>query len=151
MVLRSILLADDLLEDSAPALDEAVLLAKTTGAKLTLVTVVSLVSTGFGVPVPMGDTVPALLDATRKRLEAQKARILALGVSHVETALLEGDPVEEVVNYAEKHRPDLIVVGSRGLSAGGRFFLGSVSDGILHHVRCSVLVAKASSGEKKGT
>jgi len=149
MVIRSILVADDMLEDSVPALEEAVLIAKTTGAKLTLVTVVSLVSTGFGVPVPMGDTVSTLLEATGKRLEAQKARVLAQGVSHVDTALLEGDPVEEVVDYAEEHRPDLIVVGSRGLSAGGRFLLGSVSDGILHHVRCSVLVVKAPPVEKK--
>jgi len=143
MPFRSILVADDMLEDSQPALDEAVTLAKLAQAKLTIVTVVSVVSPSFGVPVPVGDSFAALLEAAAKRLEALKQRLLTEGLPEVETALLEGNPVDRVVEFAEKHRPDLIVVGSRGLSTAGRFLLGSVSDGILHHVHCSVLVVKA--------
>jgi nucleotide-binding universal stress UspA family protein len=142
MTIRSVLVADDMLEGSQPALEEAVSLAKMANAKLTLVSVISVVSPGFGIPVPIGESFAALLDEAKKRLEAQKARLLAEGVREVETVFLEGDPVDQVVLYAEKHRPDLIVVGSRGLSTAGRFFLGSVSDGILHHVHCSVLVVK---------
>jgi len=143
MPFQSVLVADDMLDASQPALAEAVNIAKLSHAKLTLVTVISLISPSFGVPVPIGDSFDALLEAAKRRLEAQKARILAEGVPEVETALLEGDPVDRVVQYAEKHRPDLIVVGSRGLSTAGRFLLGSVSDGIIHHVHCSVLVVKA--------
>jgi nucleotide-binding universal stress UspA family protein len=143
MPIRSILVADDMLEASRAALDEAVDLAKLTGAKLTVVTVISVVSPGFGIPVPIGDSFDALLEAAKKRLVAQKERLLSSGVREVETALLEGDPVEEVVQYAAKHLPDLIVVGSRGLSTAGRFLLGSVSDGIVHHVHCSVLIVKS--------
>lgn len=142
MARLSILVADDMLEDTQRALEQAVNLAKLAGAKLTIVTVVSLVSPGFGIPVPIGDSFPAILDAANKRLAAQKARILAEGVPEVETALLEGDPVDQVVKYAAEHPTDLIVVGSRELSAAGRFLLGSVSDGIIHHVHCSVLVVK---------
>jgi nucleotide-binding universal stress UspA family protein len=148
MTMRSILVADDMLEVSQPALDEAVALAKISGAKLTIVTVISVVSPSFGVPVPMGDSFAALLESARKRLDAVRARLLTEGVREVETALLEGDPVDRVVDYAEKHRPDLIVVGSRGLSTAGRFLLGSVSDGILHHAHCSVLVVKSSPAAK---
>jgi nucleotide-binding universal stress UspA family protein len=143
MPIRSILVADDMLEASRAALDEAVDLAKLTGAKLTVVTVISVVSPGFGIPVPIGDSFDALLEAAKKRLVAQKERLLSSGVREVETALLEGDPVEEVVQYAAKNLPDLIVVGSRGLSTAGRFLLGSVSDGIVHHVHCSVLIVKS--------
>jgi nucleotide-binding universal stress UspA family protein len=142
MPFRSIVVADDMLEDSQLALDEAVELAKLARAKLTIVTVVSVVSPSFGVPVPVGDSFAALLEAAAKRLEAMKQRLLSEGVSEVETALLEGNPVDRVVEFAQKHPPDLIVVGSRGLSTAGRFLLGSVSDGILHHVHCSVLVVK---------
>jgi nucleotide-binding universal stress UspA family protein len=148
MTFQSVLVADDMLEASQQALDEAVSIAKLAHAKLTLVTVISVVSPAFGVPVPIGDSFTALLEAARKRLESLKARLLSEGVPEVETALLEGDPVDQVVSYAEKHRPDLIVVGSRGLSTAGRFLLGSVSDGILHHVHCSVLVVKAAPPPK---
>jgi len=149
MTFQSVLVADDMLEASQHALDEGVNLAKLSGAKLTLVTVISVVSPGFGIPVPIGDSFAALLESAKKRLEALKTRLLAEGVREVETALLEGDPVDQVVAYAEKHRPDLIVVGSRGLSTAGRFLLGSVSDGIIHHAHCSVLVVKTPPAPKK--
>jgi len=142
MTFRSILVADDMLEASQPALDEAVALAKLLRAKLTIVTVIPMVSPAFGVPVPIGDSFAALLESATKRLEAVKDRLLQEGVVEVETALMEGDPVDGVVGFVEKHHPDLIVVGSRGLSAAGRFLLGSVSDGILHHTHCSVLVVR---------
>ena len=142
MAFRSILVADDMMEDSQAALNEAVSLAKISHAKLTILTVISVVSPAFGVPVPMGDSFAAILEAATKRLDAMKQRLLAEGVTDVETHLLEGDPVDRVVGFAEKAHPDLIVVGSRGLSATGRFLLGSVSDGILHHTHCSVLVVR---------
>ncbi len=148
MVLRSVLVADDMLDDSQAALDQAVDLAKLARAKLTIVTVVSVVSPSFGVPVPIGDSFTALLESATKRLEALKQRLLTEGVTEVETALLEGNPVDQVVQFVEKHHPDIIVVGSRGLSTAGRFLLGSVSDGILHHVHCSVLVVKSPATPK---
>lgn len=143
MPFRSILVADDMLEVSQPALDEAVYLAKLCRAKLTVVSAIPVVSPSFGVPVPMGDSFTALMEAAEKRLDALKAKLEKDGVPEVETALLEGDPVDGVVGFVQKQPPDLIVVGSRGLSAAGRFLLGSVSDGILHHVHCSVLVVRA--------
>lgn len=142
MAIRSVLVADDMLEASELALDEAISIAKLAGAKLMIVTVISVISPSFGVPVPIGESFAALLEQAKKRLEAQKARILHEGVREVETTLLEGDPVDQVVEFAKEKKPDLIVVGSRGLSTAGRFLLGSVSDGILHHVHCSVLVVK---------
>jgi nucleotide-binding universal stress UspA family protein len=142
MPFRSILVADDMLEDSQPALDEAVRLAKLVRAKLIIVTAIPMVSPAFGVPVPIGDSFTALLESASKRMDALKERLIAEGVPEVETALLEGDPVEGVVQFVERNHPELIVVGSRGLSAAGRFFLGSVSDGILHHTHCSVLVVR---------
>jgi len=151
MAFRSILVADDMMESSQAALDEAVSLARISRGKLTIATVISIVSPAFGVPVPIGDSLDALIESAKKRLEALKERLLTEGLSEVETVLLEGDPVDRVVEFAGKNRPDLIVVGSRGLSAAGRFLLGSVSDGILHHVHCSVLVVKSTPAPRSGT
>lgn len=51
-----------------------------------------------------------------------------------------GHPVSTILTVAERIKPDLIVVGSRNQSEVSRIFLGSVSDGVLHHAECSVLV-----------
>ncbi|HXQ79285.1 MAG: universal stress protein [Thermoplasmata archaeon] len=149
MTFRSILVADDMLEVSEHALQEAVDIAKMTRAKLTLLSVIPMISASYPIPVPVGDSMPSQIEVMNRRLEAQRVRLLTAGLSEVETVLLEGDPVDKVVEYAQQHRPDLIVVGSRGLSAAGRFLLGSVSDGILHHVHCSVLVVKPPAGSSR--
>jgi nucleotide-binding universal stress UspA family protein len=143
MTLRSIVVAYDGSPQSIAALDEAADLARETGGRLAIVAAVSLVAQGFGVSLPPGEGAERMLEESRKALAAEKARLAAHGLARVETHLLEGDPVAGIVAYADKHSVDLVVVGSRGLGGPGRFFLGSVSDGILHHAGCSVLVVKS--------
>ena len=53
-----------------------------------------------------------------------------------------GSPAWEVLNKADDFKPDLIVAGSQGRSAVGRFFLGSISQKILTEAHCSVRVAR---------
>jgi len=52
-----------------------------------------------------------------------------------------GNPAEELLREADAWQPDLIVVGSHGRSAIGRFFLGSVSQIVAEGASCSVRVA----------
>jgi nucleotide-binding universal stress UspA family protein len=56
-----------------------------------------------------------------------------------------GSPTWEIIDKADKWKPDLVVVGSHGRSAIGRFFLGSVSQKILTEARCSVRVGRQSN------
>jgi nucleotide-binding universal stress UspA family protein len=53
-----------------------------------------------------------------------------------------GHPVDKIVSVAEEEQADLIVLGSRGLGGFQRFLLGSVSDGVLHHAHCPVLIVR---------
>ena len=53
-----------------------------------------------------------------------------------------GSPAREVLTKADNFKPDLIVAGSQGRSAVGRFFLGSISQKILTEAHCSVRVAR---------
>jgi len=53
-----------------------------------------------------------------------------------------GQPVETIIKVADDERADLVVVGSRGLGGFQRLMLGSVSDGVLHHSHCPVLVVR---------
>ncbi|HEU4388433.1 MAG TPA: universal stress protein [Blastocatellia bacterium] len=61
-----------------------------------------------------------------------------------------GSPVPRILSDAEAWKPDLIVVGSHGRSALGRFFLGSVSQAIVKEAPCSVRVGRARDTETNG-
>ncbi len=145
MTLKSVLVAYDGTQPSRAALDTAVEIAASSGGTLTLVCVIPVIAAAYGIEMPPGTSVAETIEAARTMLANEKLALAKRGVVHVETALLEGNPVDRIVEYAEKHPADLLVVGSRRLSEAGRFFLGSVSDGILHHARCSVLVVKSSA------
>lgn len=61
----------------------------------------------------------------------------------VSTEVLEGSPESTIVETAEKMAADLIIVGSHGYNTWQRLLLGSVSDSVVHHAPCSVLVVRA--------
>jgi len=58
-----------------------------------------------------------------------------------------GSPNWEVFSKAQEWDADLIVVGSHGRTALGRFFLGSISQWLLNEARCSVRVARGKIDE----
>jgi nucleotide-binding universal stress UspA family protein len=58
------------------------------------------------------------------------------------TKLASGDPVEEIIRYADTIEADLIVVGSRGHGAVSSVLLGSVSRGVLHNANRPVAVVR---------
>lgn len=60
----------------------------------------------------------------------------------VETSVVSGSPREVIVDEAKAWGADLIVVGSHGYGFWDRMLLGSVSDAVIHHAPCSVLVVR---------
>ncbi len=63
----------------------------------------------------------------------------------VETEVRLGTPARVIVDEAKEWQADLIVVGSHGRGFWGRLTLGSVSDAVVHHAPCSVLIARQES------
>jgi len=59
------------------------------------------------------------------------------------TELLNGSPESRIVEKAEESQADLIIVGSHGYNRWERLLLGSVSDSVIHHAPCSVLVVRS--------
>jgi nucleotide-binding universal stress UspA family protein len=59
-----------------------------------------------------------------------------------ETHFRSGDPDKEILRAAESLGVGLIVVGSRGLGALSRALMGSVSDSVVKHAHCPVLVVR---------
>jgi nucleotide-binding universal stress UspA family protein len=76
-----------------------------------------------------------------KILQDGEQRISATGVQ-VEKKLVEGHTVQEIVRAANDGNFDLIVIGGRGVSHIREMLLGSVTDGVIHHAHCAVLVMK---------
>jgi nucleotide-binding universal stress UspA family protein len=62
----------------------------------------------------------------------------------ITTDVLYGTPESRIVETAEEMHADLIVIGSHGYKTWERMLLGSVSNSVVHHAPCSVLVVRAN-------
>jgi nucleotide-binding universal stress UspA family protein len=60
-----------------------------------------------------------------------------------------GEVAEEVVDLAEELEADMIVVGTRGRSVIGRALMGNVSDSLIRHASCPVVVARSQKTDDK--
>ena len=56
--------------------------------------------------------------------------------------LARGDAATEIIKYIHEHEIDMVVCGSRGLSAVSSWLLGSLSRKLVHYAGCSVLIVK---------
>lgn len=60
----------------------------------------------------------------------------------ITTAILNGSPKSVIIEEAETFGADLIIVGSHGYGAVKRFMLGSVSQAVALHAKCSVEIIR---------
>ena len=60
----------------------------------------------------------------------------------VDTRVRSGKPAVEILDVADELDAEMIALGSRGLGAVARFFLGSVAERVARHAPCAVLVAR---------
>jgi nucleotide-binding universal stress UspA family protein len=71
----------------------------------------------------------------------------------VTSEIIQGSPREVILDEAARWGADLIVMGSHGYGDWSRFLLGSVSQSVVTHAKCSVEIVKRSEmvveGEKK--
>jgi nucleotide-binding universal stress UspA family protein len=78
----------------------------------------------------------------RSWVEGQGRRIQAERAKSTKAHLAFGKPDQEIVKLGEDLHAGLVVVGSRGLGALRRVLIGSVSDSVVRHAQCSVLVVR---------
>lgn len=158
---RRILVAIDFSAASESALRRAIWLATQSGAQLTVIHVlldrpgVALFEPGIGgiweggngtVEVPLGiDQVrqqAALADAEsrlRKLLAGQSTQ-----PAGIDTRILVGEPFVEITRFAIREKVDLVVTGSRGLSAWEQFLVGSTATKVIRKCPGSVWIEQNS-------
>lgn len=129
-------------EESLRALALACRLSKGMGEPLVIVTVVPPPPIYPADTVPISYELPKVVESYRSMLERARADAQGQGATDVEVQLLEGPVVDLLVKFAKERAPAILVMGARGLSAGARLFLGSVSDAVVHHANCPVLVVR---------
>ena len=85
----------------------------------------------------------ATLDNTLLKLKTITDKTLKIS-----SEIIQGSPAKVIVDEAESWGADLIVMGSRGLGVWNRLLLGSVSNAVVHHAKCSVEVVRTPQPDK---
>jgi nucleotide-binding universal stress UspA family protein len=151
MAIRKILVAVDGSKPSLIASVQAIDISKTLNAEMTAIYVVSpdirynyLEDTITPrLPRALKDVMMIAMQTGEKHLDKVKQKAREKDV-RVKTDVIIGisSVVKEIVEYAEKNKIDMIVVGSRGLSGIKKMLLGSVANGVVTYAHCPVLVVK---------
>lgn len=124
-VYTRILVGTDGSETAAKAVARAVEVARTTGAKLTIM------SAGREA-------------RSREVVDAAASAHSESGVD-IDTAVVDKDPVSALIDTAEDGGYDLVVVGNKGMTGVSRFFkVGTVPNKLSHHLPTSLLIVRTT-------
>jgi nucleotide-binding universal stress UspA family protein len=143
---RNILVAIDGSQAATAALEEAIELARSDGARLVLISVATAPRWHYAGPpfVPY----PTAQDLEREAREVvERAEALVPPDVAVSSVVRAGPPADAIVARAVEGGHDLVVMGSRGLGAVGSLFLGSVSRAVVARSPVPVLITGRRRGE----
>lgn len=110
-----------------------------------IATLVTPKETGGFLPGPLREEINAICKAEQKaaRQGLNEVTKQLQGSGHkIVTDLRDADPAAGLLQIAEERKADLLVVGAQGISEVEQFLLGSVSDKVLRHAPCSVMIIR---------
>jgi nucleotide-binding universal stress UspA family protein len=146
IAIKKILMPIDRSEYREKILAYALALAKAWGAELTAIHVID---PGRGVP---GGRIKEK-EQEREEEAKREAETLVLnaidpligkeGIS-IKKEVVEGSDsiAKSIINYAKQNNFDVIVIGTKGMTAVEEFFLGSVANNVIHHAHCPVFAIR---------
>jgi nucleotide-binding universal stress UspA family protein len=147
--MERILVAVDSSENSMKAVDAAATIAAACGASLSLLAVVPSAASiaeeleAYARSEHLLNELPSILAAVQPAfLDTAERRARDKRVMNVSKETAMGDPASAIVETARDKRCDLIVLGSRGRGRLSGLLLGSVSQKVVTHAPCAVLVVR---------
>lgn len=138
--IRKILVSLDGSKNSLKGLEHAIYLARQCQATITGLCVVPIYPP-IAMPGISTSFKSKMTKDAKKFLDEAKTRAAQNGIIFIEK-IIQGIPTEDVVNFANKNKFDLVVVGHRGHSSVRELFLGSVANSTVHKSKIPVLVVK---------
>lgn len=75
-------------------------------------------------------------------LEEAERHVRNRGIENVQSTMLQGNPAQEIIEFARKNTVDMIVMGSRGAGSVETLLLGSVSHRVCHLADCTCVTVK---------
>jgi len=139
-MLSKILVPVDGSNNSLRALDHAIYLANKIDAHITAMNVIDIPPTVYVESQKLLDDLLANFRSEAAKILDQYEKEAAKSGVKIEKVILEGDAASNIVGFAQKGAFDTIIIGRRGLGRFKAMVLGSVSNKVLQHARCSVLI-----------
>jgi nucleotide-binding universal stress UspA family protein len=136
-----ILVATDGSDSAEAATGTALELARALGDRLLVVTVWRELRGDFGVSLHavLPDAAEIEKDHAREVADGVVARAKTAGIE-AEAIVRHGTPWREICSAVADHDPRMVVIGCQGWGRMERAVFGSVSESVLHHAKCPVLV-----------
>jgi nucleotide-binding universal stress UspA family protein len=148
-IFRKIMVATDGSELVKQAVKSAIEIAKLSEAKLYAVYVIEM---GSHVIIHSLDeewkkTMKKHLTINGEKATAYVENVGKAANIDVESVILEGNPTNEIIDFAENNDIDLIVMGTHEKTELQRFLVGSVAENVIRHSRKAVLIIKGESAD----
>lgn len=136
---KNILVAMDFSDQSVKAFERAIQIAKEHHAKLELVSVVD--TRAYVTVESLDPTYATKIKADmEKDLVKYQQKALDAGIAEVSATVEIGSPKKVLINA---EGIDLIVIGATGLNLVERKLIGSVSENVVRHAICDVLIVRS--------
>ena len=141
-----VLLAIDGSEEAGLAAQAATELSRETGSEVHVAFVLPRPEALIGHHTYSAEVRESVLEQARSEartfLDGRAEQLRSEGAKVAFAHLRVGEPDKEIIRLSEEIGATMIVMGSRGLGAVRRALMGSVSDSVVKHAHCPVLVMR---------
>ncbi len=142
MLYKNILVPHDGSSHSKHAFKVALDMAKKYNSKLSMVTVLNTSSGHWGHSTLWDKAIGGARNLVTKEFESFKSAAKKAKVSFYSEIIESNSITKIIVSYSKSKKIDLIVMGAHGITGWDKLILGSVTDGVVHRVRCPLLIVR---------
>ncbi len=142
MLFKNILVPHDGSGHSKHAFKVALDMAKKYNSKISLVTVLDTSSGYWGHSTLWDAAIGGANTLVTKEFESFESAAKKAKISFHSEIIESKSVTKTIVSYSKSQKIDLIVMAAHGITGWDKLILGSVTDGVIHRVRCPVLIVR---------